>query len=162
MKLRNCKVTDYGQVVELLRLSWADAYGFIPQKDRESFLKTYYTKERFEQFLENELIECLVFEIKKKIIAWMRLEEIPSYGEFHLSSIYVLPNSKGNGLGTRMIKYAFEVAKRKSYNKIWLGVMEQNLPALEWYKKLGFVFVRKEPFKMGETEVIHLIGYKKL
>jgi ribosomal protein S18 acetylase RimI-like enzyme len=162
MKLRNCKVTDYEQVIELLRRSWADAYGFIPQRDRESLLKTYYTKERFNLFLENELIECLVSEVEGTVVAWMRLEEIPSEREFHLSSIYVLPDSKGKGLGRKMIQYAFDKAVAKGYDKIWLGVMEQNVPALEWYKKLGFVFVKREPFNMGGTKVMHLIGYKEL
>jgi hypothetical protein len=40
--------------------------------------------------------------------------------------------------------------------------MKQNIKALEWYKNLGFVFVEEEPFQMGLTGVMHLIGYKTI
>ena len=55
---------------------------------------------------------------------------------------------------------AEETAVKLKHDKVWLGVMKDNAKALEWYKKLGFQFVEEEPFKMGNTEVLHLIGYK--
>jgi ribosomal protein S18 acetylase RimI-like enzyme len=47
-------------------------------------------------------------------------------------------------------------------HEIWLGVMVQNVDALAWYRKLGFIFEREEPFTMGKTTVPHLIGFKKI
>jgi hypothetical protein len=40
--------------------------------------------------------------------------------------------------------------------------MVKNRQALVFYRKVGFQFVREEPFTMGKTTVSHLIGFKKL
>lgn len=53
-----------------------------------------------------------------------------------------------------------EIAAKLKYDKVWLGVMKDNLKALDWYQKIEFQFVEEEPFKMGETEILHLTDYK--
>jgi hypothetical protein len=40
--------------------------------------------------------------------------------------------------------------------------MVKNRRALDFYRKVGFLFIKEEPFTMGKTTVSHLIGYKKL
>jgi len=80
--------------------------------------------------------------------------------KFFISSLYVLPELQGYGIGKKLLVKAEEIAAKLKYEKVWLGVMKDNVKALEWYKKIGFQFVEEEPFKMGDTEVLHLIGYK--
>ena len=46
--------------------------------------------------------------------------------------------------------------------EIWLGVMLQNTRTRQWYERIGFVFVKEEPFTMGATSVPHLIGYRPI
>jgi len=82
--------------------------------------------------------------------------------KFFVSSLYVLPVYQGFGIGKKLLNTAYASAASKNYNKVWLGVMKQNVKSLEWYKNLGFIFAEEEPFKMGETEVLHLIGYKEI
>ena len=74
--------------------------------------------------------------------------------------MYVLPKYQGFGLGKKLLNEAYRIAKEKHFNKVWLGVMKQNVKSLEWYQNLGFIFDEEEPFQMGSTEVMHLIGYK--
>ena len=80
--------------------------------------------------------------------------------KFFISSLYVLPEFQGYGIGKKLLLQAEEIAAKLKHDKVWLGVMKDNIKALEWYRKIGFQFVEEEPFKMGETEVMHLIGYK--
>jgi ribosomal protein S18 acetylase RimI-like enzyme len=58
-----------------------------------------------------------------------------------------------------LLAESYKIANEKHYGKVWLGVMKQNTKAVEWYKKLGFEFVEEEPFTMGATKVLHLIGF---
>ncbi len=162
MKLREYKKEDYPEIKNLLKLSWDSAYKFIPREDRINYLNTYYTAERFQEFQSNENVVNLIAEENNIVAGWMRLEYFPDSEEFHLSSIYLLPEFKGRGIGTVMINKAFEIAKKKGHKEIWVGVMKENVPALRWYEKLGFTFIREEPFQMGATSVPHLIGYKEL
>ena len=60
------------------------------------------------------------------------------------------------------MKASEEIALTFGADSVWLGVMTKNIPALEWYRKLGFDFVEEAPFVMGNTTVMHLIGRKKI
>jgi ribosomal protein S18 acetylase RimI-like enzyme len=99
-------------------------------------------------------------EIDDKQAGWMKLYEDQAAKRFYISSLYVLPQYQGFGIGKKLLFNAEEMAVKSNYNKVWLGVMKDNIKALDWYQKIGFQFIEKEPFKMGETEVLHLIGYK--
>jgi hypothetical protein len=61
----------------------------------------------------------------------------------------------------RLLESAEEYAAEKGLDELWIGVMVKNRQALLLYRKVGFQFVREEPFTMGKTTVNHLIGYKK-
>jgi hypothetical protein len=77
-------------------------------------------------------------------------------------SLYFLPEFQGQGMGRRLLEAAEEYAAQKGVDELWIGVMVENKQALVFYRKMGFLFVREEPFTMGKTTVAHLIGYKKL
>jgi len=76
--------------------------------------------------------------------------------------LYVLPEFQGKGIGTELLKIVEKKAVTHSFHQVWLGVMEQNVPSLEWYKKLGFNFVEQSPFQMGRTTVNHFLGYREI
>jgi hypothetical protein len=75
--------------------------------------------------------------------------------------MYLLPDFLGQGIGRRLLEAAEEYAAEKQVDRLWIGVMVKNRQALLFYRKVGFQFVREEPFTMGKTTVSHLIGYKK-
>jgi ribosomal protein S18 acetylase RimI-like enzyme len=66
------------------------------------------------------------------------------------------------GIGGALMQAAEQKAVEAGIGEIWLGVMVQNTPALEWYRRNGFVFVEEAPFTMGRTTVNHLIGYRRI
>jgi len=101
-------------------------------------------------------------EIENKPVGWMKLFDDQLAEKFFISSLYVLPEFQGYGIGRKLLLKAEETASKLKHDKVWLGVMKDNVKTLEWYRKIGFQFVEEEPFKMGETEVLHLIGYKAL
>jgi predicted GNAT family acetyltransferase len=79
----------------------------------------------------------------------------------YVSSLYLLPEFEGKGLGIRLLESAEGYAAEKGLDELWIGVMVKNRQALLFYRKVGFLFVREEPFTMGKITVSHLIGYKK-
>ncbi len=103
-----------------------------------------------------------MLEVNSVPAGWMKLFEDQTNNKFYISSLYVLPNFQNFGLGKKLLNEAYRIAETKQFNKVWLGVIKQNIKALEWYKNLGFAFVEEEPFQMGSTTVIHLIGYKMI
>jgi ribosomal protein S18 acetylase RimI-like enzyme len=81
---------------------------------------------------------------------------------YHIYSLYVLPEYQGRGLGKALLECSYRQARALHFRQVWLGVMEENRPAVEWYTRQGFYFVEREPFTFGQTTVQALIGYREL
>lgn len=151
---------DFGAVRNILLITWKDTYNFIPEKDILTHLEKYYSEDKLLDLFNNEQVNGIISEIGDKQAGWMKLYEDQAAKRFYISSLYVLPQYQGFGIGKKLLFNAEELASKSNYNKVWLGVMKDNVKALDWYQKIGFKFTEEEPFKMGETEVLHLIGYK--
>lgn len=52
--------------------------------------------------------------------------------------IYLLPTYWNQGLGTELIKWGINELKNRSFKKISLWVLEENINARKFYEKLGF------------------------
>lgn len=80
--------------------------------------------------------------------AWLRLLQGENSGYGHVDdatpelSLAVLPEFRGRGLGTRLLKVLFETAAG-CYSAVSLSVDSSN-PALRLYQRLGFEEVRRE------------------
>lgn len=154
---------DFEQVYKILQESWDQAYAsFIPKEDLAFYLNQTYNAIKLEELFNNANAFCFVAEVDGKAVGWLKLSINKEENKFYLSSIYVLPNFQKLKIGRQLMDIAFATAKEKSFSEIWIGVMDNNINTLHWYEKIGFIFVEKLPFKMGKTEVQHLIGSKKL
>lgn len=158
--IRNWTKEDFSIVKEILLKTWRDTYSFIPLSDIETYFNNYYSTKRLVEIIDDPFSIGILAEINQVPVGWMKLFEDYINKKFFVSSLYVLPEFQGFGLGKKLLNEAYRIAKEKQFKKVWLGVMKQNVKSLEWYNKLGFNFVEEEPFKMGSTEVMHLIGYK--
>lgn len=63
-----------------------------------------------------------------------------SGNELEVDKIYFLPTYQGKGIGRLLINQAIQVALELKKELIWLGVIDTNLAAIEFYRKIGFVF----------------------
>ena len=160
--LRNWTKEDFQTVRNILLVTWKDAYHFIPEKDIITHLENYYSETKLLELFNDHYAKGILAEIENKPVGWMKLFDDQLAEKFFISSLYVLPEFQGYGIGRKLLLKAEETASKLKHDKVWLGVMKDNVKALEWYKKIGFQCVEEEPFKMGEKEVLHLIGYKTL
>ena len=84
---------------------------------------------------------CVVAEQDDKIVgaAWARI--IPAYGhiddETPELAISVLPDWRGQGIGSKMMEALFGLLRERGYKQTSLSVQKNN-PALRLYKRLGY------------------------
>ena len=71
--------------------------------------------------------------------AWTRI--ITAYGHIDKETpelaISVLPNYRGKGIGSKMMKSLFDLLRMRGYKKTSLSVQKDN-PAVQFYKRLGY------------------------
>lgn len=150
---------DVPAVREVLRRSWEAAYGsFIPPDDLRGYLDSAYADGALRSMIADPEITGYVGTQGANVVAVMRLRDHRAEGRTYVSSVYVVPEEQGTGWGNRLMRVAARRAVEAGRSELWLGVMTQNAPALEWYRRHGFVPDRQEPFTMGQTTVQHLIG----
>jgi|WetSurMetagenome_2_1015567.scaffolds.fasta_scaffold205583_2 diamine N-acetyltransferase len=158
--LRNWTKKDFPIIKNILLTTWKETYSFIPEKDILTHFGKFYCDDKLIEILNDPYSKGILAEVNSIPAGWLKSFEDIINKKFFISSLYVLPEFQGYGLGKKLLNEACTIAYQKQFKKVWLGVMKQNVKALEWYKNLGFVFVEEEPFQMGATEVMHLIGYK--
>ena len=145
----------------LERTTWVATYAaFIPEKDLRIYFDEHYSAEALRRWMADQ-DNLGYLAIHEGIPAgYVRTRMERASDRFYVSSLYVLPEAQGSGLGGKLMEVSALRAAGAGVDRIWLGVMEQNVRTLAWYRKQGFQFIEQAPFLMGSSTVNHLIGYK--
>lgn len=143
--------------------SWMSSYArFTPERDLQAYFDEHYSVEALERIFNDAAVCGFVAEVAGNAIGYAKGCFNETENRFYINSIYVLPAHQGGGIGTALLNACIDRARSYNLSEVWLGVMVDNVEALAWYNKIGFKFVREEPFIMGQTTVSHLIGYKPI
>ncbi len=163
LSVRPWRIGDLEDIRRITWATWLAAYArFIPETDLRSYFDTAYTLDALATLLASPDFRGLIVEERGAPIAYAKVKHAPDEQKCYLSSLYVLPGHQGKGIGSLLLDHAERHALAFGMQEIWLGVMVQNVRTLEWYERIGFVFVKEEPFTMGATSVPHRIGYRPI
>ncbi|KAK7398210.1 hypothetical protein QQX98_012413 [Neonectria punicea] len=66
-----------------------------------------------------------------------------------LQRIYVHPSAHGRGIGSALARKIESMAREQGFQNIWLGVWEENYPAIKAYQKWGYKKVGSRDFAIG-------------
>lgn len=88
--------------------------------------------------------------------------ELQDETSLEIERIYVKKSHHGQRVGQLLYHQALETAYQLDKSYVWLGVWEENLRALNFYKKNGFVEFDKHIFRLGEEEQTDLMMKKIL
>lgn len=75
--------------------------------------------------------------------------------EFYIDTVCVHQNARGLGIGTALLHYAEEVARKKGFTKIALNVETQKVKAQKLYERLGYVVT--EPWTIINEPFFHMV-----
>jgi ribosomal protein S18 acetylase RimI-like enzyme len=89
-----------------------------------------------------------IIQADEQDVGTILIQEEPDH--FKLVHLELLPLFQNKGIGTKLIKEILDKAKTKN-KYVWLKVLKTN-PAIELYKKLGFV-------KIGEEELKYIMRF---
>jgi ribosomal protein S18 acetylase RimI-like enzyme len=78
-------------------------------------------------------------------------------GDVELKRIYLLHRFHGSGLGARLMAAAIDAARAGGARRLLLGAKEDNLRALAFYAREGFVRIGVRKFRVGANEYDDLV-----
>jgi ribosomal protein S18 acetylase RimI-like enzyme len=139
---------------------------------RQTFHETFAalnSEENMAKYLEEELsMEKLTAELNNtdsafyfavhnaNVIGYLKLNfgesqtELKEQEAVEIERIYVLKEFQGQHIGQLLYHKAIQVARQKNAEYVWLGVWEENIKAINFYKKNGFIEFDKHIFVLGD------------
>lgn len=88
------------------------------------------------EFSTNPYLKILTYVEKDKIIGFLLYSLI--YDRIEIEQIEVTTKERRKGVGNKLLNYLIEKYKEKDIKNITLEVKEDNIPAINLYKKYGF------------------------
>lgn len=141
---------------------------------RQTFCETFSagnTEENMKKYLEESFsVEKLNAELNDKnavfyfaivdasVIGYLKLNfgqsqtELKDDKALEIERIYVLKEFHEKKVGQLLYEKAIQIAKQKNVDYVWLGVWKENLRAINFYKKNGFIEFDKHIFRLGDDE----------
>ena len=105
--------------------------GFGPSDVEVKFMSQYYKDERSSCYLVASVDNCLVGGCG--IAPFDQLDDV-----CELRKLFLLPKSRGLGIGKKLIEGCLEYATCKGYKKCYLDTLSSMTQAIGLYEKLGF------------------------
>jgi ribosomal protein S18 acetylase RimI-like enzyme len=127
------------------------------------YLEEAYSFEKLTEELNNPNSFFYFTMLDEKVIGYLKLNmggsqtELKDNDALEIERIYVLKEFHGKKVGQLLYEKAIQIATGLKVNYIWLGVWEQNLRALQFYKKNGFLAFDKHMFKLGNDKQIDIM-----
>lgn len=119
------------------------------------YLDEEFSIEKLTTEISDNNAEFYFATLDEKVIGYLKLNfgqsqtELQDDKALEIERIYVLKNFHGKNIGQILYDKAMQVAKQKNADYVWLGVWEENLRAINYYKKNGFTEFDKHVFKLG-------------
>lgn len=157
--IQKVTLNDVNQLQKIGKLTFSETFsGDNSEEDMKKYLDENFSIEKLTDELNNKNSEFYFAKLEDSVIGYLKLNfgesqtELKDNKALEIERIYVPKEYHGQSVGQILYEKAIQVAKQKDADYVWLGVWEENLRALSFYKKNGFVEFDKHIFKLGNDE----------
>ena len=126
--------------------------------ETECFRREAFTRTQIAQLLSGYNSIALVARVEGQIVGFV-IGEIYIDGRVlqgHICTIEILPNFRRRGIGEKLLQEIEELFKQKKVKASALEVREDNVPAIELYRKLGYEKIGRLRNYYGEAHGLYL------
>ena len=164
MPIRTAVIEDTEEIVDLKIKAWKKAYqGMIEEEYLENM-----DPERFEEKLRLYFYDCnrIVYEDRKtkKIMGFCmygeRQNKAEGYQEYdsEICALYVDPDHKREGIGSKLILSAFKHLKQEKKQNTLLWCLKKNHSARHFYEAMGGILLGEKELYLNQTPYSE-VGY---
>lgn len=160
---------DIDQLQKIGRQTFLETFSESNSEDNmKSYLEEGFSKEKLIGELNDENSEFYFAILDNLVIGYLKINfgesqtELKDSKALEIERIYVSKEFHGKSVGQLLYDKAIQIAKQKNAAYIWLGVWEENLRAISFYKKNGFIEFDKHIFRLGNDEQTDIMMKLKL
>ncbi len=157
--IRKAAEDDASRIADIQIFGWRNAYRGIVN-DEFLFRKLNIAKktEAIQKTLNENREEWFVFEednIIKGMMIFGNARDQDKLESFELWCLYVDPLMMRNGIGSKMISYCENEAKKRKKNEMVVWVFERNKIGISFYEKNGYLLD-------GKSQIIDVFNEKEV
>ena len=142
------------QVAELARIIWEEHYPPITGMAQTRYmLANYQSSAAIFQQIQDGVVYYLLY-AADQAIGYFALLNDPQLQQVKLSKLYLLKAYRGQNYGQEMLQFIKLWSRTMGAESIWLTVNRQNVSAIEFYTKNGFLMVGELLQAIGEGFVM--------
>jgi ribosomal protein S18 acetylase RimI-like enzyme len=152
--VRPARPNDAARLGEFLLEAWKEAgpgaLGFTGAT--EGAIKEIASEEFLSRRLSSPNVRMVVAEFGNRFLGFASLRTLGG-GSAELSGIVVLQSAAGEGIGTRLLRKACDLAAKSGLAAVAVKTESFNRRAIGFYKKNGFVETGRTMEKVGKSKV---------
>lgn len=159
VEIKKVMLNDIEQLQKISRQTFSETFSAgNTEENMEMYLDKEFSLEKLSAELNDKNAEFYFATENNKVIGYLKLNfgqsqtELKDNKALEIERIYVLKEFYGKKVGQLLYDRAIQIARQKNADYIWLGVWEENLRAIRFYKKNGFVEFDKHIFRLGNDE----------
>ncbi len=133
------------------------------EENMQLYLNENVTLKKLTEEINHPHSEFYLAKVDDEVIGYLKVNFETAQTELHdkqsleIERIYVTKEFFGKNIGKLLFEKAVAIARSHNLNYIWLGVWEENLRAISFYKKNGFVVFDTHAFILGTDEQTDLL-----
>ncbi|UHO40141.1 GNAT family N-acetyltransferase [Chryseobacterium capnotolerans] len=134
----------------------------------EKYLKESFNTEKVKSEINNPDSHFYIAWEEDNPVGYLKVNggkaqtELQDETSLEIERIYVKKSHHGQKVGQLLYDQALKIAYQFNKSYLWLGVWEENLRALNFYRKNGFIEFDKHIFRLGDEEQTDLMMKKIL
>jgi GNAT superfamily N-acetyltransferase len=156
-EIKQANVNDAPTVCQLAADTFYETFRpFNTEEDIQAYIKKAYDKEVISVQLANtQQYYFAIAYVNNKAVGYIKLIFNQAHPKLsgiiaELEKIYVLKSYWDKKSGAALMQHAIQVCKQHGFEKLFLGVWQENERAVNFYKKFGFEIFDTRQFQLGE------------
>ncbi|NOW94117.1 GNAT family N-acetyltransferase [Mucilaginibacter sp. SG564] len=167
--IQKATIADADTLLALSRKTFFDSFAHLnTPENMQAYASNAFTPKRVKAELNNPGSLFYFALLNGNIAGYIKINldaaqtELQDGKALEVERIYVLAEYHGKKIGHELLNFAFQMAKDKYLQYVWLGVWEHNQKALSFYEKHGFKVFGSHPFMLGSDKQTDLLMKKEL
>ena len=170
LRIQKANIEEAAYIALLGRVTFSETFGhlFRDRNDLIDYCERTYAVQKIRAGINKKDNVFWIAYVDDLPVAYAKLK-LDSPSEFlnthklcQLQKIYVLKHFIAMKIGHRLQATLLEEARERSFEMIWLSVLDSNKRAIAFYKKNGFREIGTHAFQIGKESFNFLAMAKKL
>lgn len=155
-EIKQANVNDVAALCQLAADTFYETFRpYNTEEDIQAYIKKAYAEEVISQQLANtQQYYFAIAYVNEEPVGYIKLIFNQTHPKLtgkvaELEKIYVLKSHWDTKTGAALMQYAIEVCKQHEFEKLYLGVWQENERAVNFYRKFGFDVFDNRQFQLG-------------